>query len=94
MEREIFPRWKKVFHTFETGNTAYTLYFVPIALKLPGYSTLLKHSRLHYACPYVAIFNPRLFIFDLNLFAFKFKLHLQNLFKFKPNFLFKLFKLI
>ena len=33
----------------------------------------LKYS-VGYACPYVAIFNPWLFIFDLNLFAFKFKL--------------------
>ena len=40
---------------------------------------------LLYACPYVAIFNPRLFLFELNLFAFKFKLHVQNLFKFKTN---------
>ena len=28
-----------------------------------------------YACPYVAIFNPCLFTFDLNFFTFKFKLH-------------------
>ena len=40
---------------------------------------------LKYACPYVAIFNPCLFILNLNLFSFKFKLHVQNLFKFKPN---------
>ena len=46
-------------------------------------SSTLCSIECRYACPYVAIFNPRLFIFDLNLFAFKFKLHLQNLFKFK-----------
>ena len=34
---------------------------------------------------FVEIFNPCRFIFDLNLFAFKFKLHVQNLFKFKTN---------
>ena len=32
-------------------------------------------SSLYYACPYVAIFNPWWFMFDLNFFAFKFKLH-------------------
>ena len=31
------PFWQKVFHTFETV-TPLTLYFDPIALKLPGYS--------------------------------------------------------
>ena len=30
---------------------------------------------LEYACPYVAIFNPCLFTFDLNFVTFKFKLH-------------------
>ena len=52
---------------------------------------------MSYACPYVAIFNPRLFIFDLNLFVlnlnFMSKIYLNlnqisylnflNLFKFK-----------
>ena len=45
----------------------------------------MEDNGADYACPYVAIFKPRLFIFDLNLFAFKFKLHVQNLFKFKTN---------
>ena len=38
-----------------------------------------------YACPYVAICNPCLFIFDLNLLSFKFELYVQNVFKFKTN---------
>ena len=31
------------------------------------------------------IFNPFIFIFDLNLFSFKFKLCIQHLFKLKKN---------
>ena len=42
-------------------------------------------SQSPYACPYVAIFNPFIFIFDLNLFSFKFKLHIQHVLKFKTN---------
>ena len=39
----------------------------------------IKHwcytRKVKYACPYVAIFNLCWFTFDLNLFAFSFKLH-------------------
>ena len=51
-------------------------------------------SILSYACPYVAIFNPCWFIFDLNLFAFKLKLQVQNLFEIEINFYLNLFKAI
>ena len=42
-------------------------------------------GRARYAWSYVAIFNPCLCTFDLNLLSFKFELHVQNLFKFKTN---------
>ena len=45
-----------------------------------------------YACLYVAIFNPFISIFDLNLFSFKFQLHVQRLFKFKTNSYLHVFK--
>ena len=38
------------------------------------------------------MFYPCLIIFYLNLFAFKFKLQVQNLFKFEINFYLNLFK--
>ena len=36
------------------------------------------HSRVYYAYPYVAIFNPCWFIFDLDIISFKFKPHLAS----------------
>ena len=40
------------------------------------------------------IFNPFIFIFDLNLFSFKFKLCIQHLFKLKKNSYLNVFKTV
>ena len=48
---------------------------ISLLCKLLKSHLYMENVGSRYACPYVAIFNPWWFIFDLNFFAFKFKLH-------------------